>query len=1183
MTMNKLNFILCFFSVVWLVSETIAQTTTENYLKTTTYRGTNATNPLINITYFDGLGRPIQQIAHGQSGSGADLITHLEYDEFGRQIKEYLPYQRSASLNIDTNPLSNLEDFYDNLYGTDVAYSEKLFDNSPLNRLLKQAAPGDDWEMGSGHEIKYYYDTNTDNEVYYFKVTNPNNTPVLVLNSANNGNFPENHLYKITVKDENAPAGAGLPGSVVEYKNKLGQVVLKRVWSNTEGYRDVNPNVPLAFDTYYVYDDYGNLTFVLPPLLSEQIVSGGSLVSNYNDLINELGYRYKYDHRNRMVSKKLPGKRPELIAYDPLNRVVAVGPVNSPFENDNTVGVIHTRYDQFNRVVFTYWVETGTFEETHRQAIENSITSVVSESPLETPETDAGTQVYFTRDVAPQTGKQYLTKFAYDRYQFEGAPTNFSETILGQAIHYNNSDKKPKGMPTAVWVRALEDLNTLNRSITYMLYDKKGRTIRTHSTNYTGGYTQTDAQYNNLVDSKVVKTVTKHKRTNSDSELTTTEDFTYTAQDRLEKHTHKVNSLNTQLLSLNTYDALGQLISKKVGGTDISGSTYLQNVNYQYNIRGWLTDINNVDNLSISPDPVDLFAFRINYNGTIQYDVNGMVRPLYNGNIAETTWRTASDNTRRRYAYSYDYLNRLRDAWYQVPGTTMPVSNAYNEHLTYDSNGNILTLFRTGEVDDPDNVLEIDDLEYEYYNDDNSNRLKNVTDATTHSAGFNDGNTGNDPDFEYDDYGNLIIDRNKGITEIVYNHLNLPKKITFDNNEFDGTIEYIYDANGTKLKKTVTDNTTNPIAVTTIHYIDGFQYNGNTMDFFPTAEGYVKVTHSSGGGIGGGAITYNYVFNYTDHLGNIRLRYAINPVNQWLEILEEDHYYPFGLKHQGYNAENYVFASLGDGPVQLIPTNPDALETYKYKFQGQERQDEFGLNWDSFKYRNYMPDIGRFFNIDPLAEQYSYQSPYNFAENRVVDGYELEGLEWVDSHTTKNLVYDPSANNGKGAFTKHATNDHRNLANSLNTTETGKNQFNKLVNSNVPTTTKLDTKNAPVDSDGGLVLGETTLIIAESGYVQKVKDDNGNVVGYAPEGFEIVLFEKNINAAVESVSNEGGTIYGKEVPKGTNFSQVVGISFGHEIEHATPEDVLHGVKNPNNVEGPATEVSNKIIDELQKD
>lgn len=52
-----------------------------------------------------------------------------------------------------------------------------------------------------------------------------------------------------------------------------------------------------------------------------------------------------------------------------------------------------------------------------------------------------------------------------------------------------------------------------------------------------------------------------------------------------------------------------------------------------------------------------------------------------------------------------------------------------------------------------------------------------------------------------------------------------------------------------------------------------------------------------------------------------------------------------------------------------------------------------------------MPDVGRFFNVDPLAEKYSYQSPYNFSENRVIDGRELEGLEWV---STK--IYDLQGN-----------------------------------------------------------------------------------------------------------------------------------------------------------------------------
>jgi RHS repeat-associated protein len=77
-----------------------------------------------------------------------------------------------------------------------------------------------------------------------------------------------------------------------------------------------------------------------------------------------------------------------------------------------------------------------------------------------------------------------------------------------------------------------------------------------------------------------------------------------------------------------------------------------------------------------------------------------------------------------------------------------------------------------------------------------------------------------------------------------------------------------------------------------------------------------------------------------------------------------DNYYPFGLTFNSYSRENSV---------------PN-----KFKFQEQEHIDDLGLNWDSFKWRNHQPDIGRFFNIDPLAEKYVYNSPYAFSENQVV-------------------------------------------------------------------------------------------------------------------------------------------------------------------------------------------------------
>lgn len=71
-------------------------------------------------------------------------------------------------------------------------------------------------------------------------------------------------------------------------------------------------------------------------------------------------------------------------------------------------------------------------------------------------------------------------------------------------------------------------------------------------------------------------------------------------------------------------------------------------------------------------------------------------------------------------------------------------------------------------------------------------------------------------------------------------------------------------------------------------------------------------------------------------------------------------------------------------------------ESNRYGFQGQEKDDEVKGNGNSinFKYRVHDPRIGRFLSIDPLAPSYPYNSPYAFSENRVLDGIELEGLEW---------------------------------------------------------------------------------------------------------------------------------------------------------------------------------------------
>jgi RHS repeat-associated protein len=119
---------------------------------------------------------------------------------------------------------------------------------------------------------------------------------------------------------------------------------------------------------------------------------------------------------------------------------------------------------------------------------------------------------------------------------------------------------------------------------------------------------------------------------------------------------------------------------------------------------------------------------------------------------------------------------------------------------------------------------------------------------------------------------------------------------------------------------------------------------------------------------------YIYLSNENDtpvevYFDDFKVKHSKGP------IVSSQDYYPFGLTFNSYQKENSL--------------------KQRFRFQGQEHIDDLDLGWDSFKWRNHQPDIGRFFNIDPLTDKYVYNSPYAFSENKVVAHVELEGLEAV--------------------------------------------------------------------------------------------------------------------------------------------------------------------------------------------
>lgn len=935
-----------------------------------------------NVTYFDGLGRPMQSVgiraAIKSDGSVTDIITHIGYDDFGRQEKEYLPYTDGVNSGIFRTGNIDLatKNYYTGYYPADISaalpnpYSQKEFEASPLNRVLKQAAPGAVWALNGGHEIKMDSQTNVSAELKVYRAATTWNAGLGLydISLKYSGNYETNQLYKTITYNENWTSGKN--NTTEEFKDKEGRVILKRTYSD---YRDTNGTListQTPHDTYYVYDDYGNLTYVIPPEVTGNLssssvtsnlpysgnVSAGnslaltatnsitltdfhaqagstftaSIVSGNSSDLDLFCYQYKYDHRNRLVEKKLPGKEWEYIVYDKLDRPVLTQDPNLKVQNK----WLFTKYDAFNRPVYTGIINSA--KDRSGLQVDLNLETIHFESRRTTPPLD-GISTYYTNNSFPRTGIVELhTINYYDDYGFD------KDGGDSESVGSMTPSTTTKSLATGSKIRVLGSTNWITNVI---YYDKKGLPIYNYSkNNFLGSVHKVKTELNFV--GKPTRTTTTHEKNNVTN--TIVDNFAYDHQGRLLTQIQKINNQAEELIVSNVYDELGQLKEKGVGGK--VNQSRLQTVDYTYNIRGWLKGINDngvgTTNSSITMGSDDLFGFKINYNNP------STGTPLYNGNISQTFWKTTNplDTSLRNYNYNYDALNRLTGAQY-----SLSIPNRYNENLTYDKNGNIKTLIRTGNYDvNATTFGTMDNLLYTYF----GNRLTKVEDSSGSAEGFKDGNITGD-DYSYDANGNMTKDLNKGIaSDISYNHLNLPTQIALGT----GNIQYVYDATGVKQRKIVTPGLTTD-------YDNGFQYEKasgtEVLKFFPTSEGYAENNNG----------TFLYIYQYKDHLGNVRLSYRdVGTTTPSLQIVEESNYYPFGLK-------------------QKVAGEPIINSSYKYKFLGQERQDELGLNWDTFRHRNYDYAIGRFFGVDPVSEEYMSISTYQFAHNNPVWKIELEGLE----------------------------------------------------------------------------------------------------------------------------------------------------------------------------------------------
>jgi|GEM_PF-580061 len=627
----------------------------------------------IEIDYFDGFGRPMQTIQWQTSPMGKDIVQHIEYDSIGREFRKYLPYASDgiANGNYKIAVLTDVHDFYNNPSITEIVrtpypYAETVFENSSLNRVEQQGTPGADWQPynsavdNSGHTVKLDYGTNRTDEVRLWHVTSTG--------ADGTQYYLPGTLYKTVVKNENWTDTTGRAGTVEEYKNFENKIVLKRVWKDETG----------SLDTYYVYDYFGRLLYVIPPGYTTATLTDG------NNIFNEFIYAYRYDARRRVVEKKLPGKGWEWIVYNKNDQPVLVQ--DSVQRAKPLPEWRYMKYDVLGRVT-----ETGLFRKAlSRSALQDTLDAEEVNASIALWETRSHNAVSYDNRSYPRASstKAVLTVNYYDDYGFKTSNVFAASAGL-------DSTAKVKGLLTGIEVSKDDGTVPL---LTANYYNDKRRLTQFVSQNHLGGtdyVTNTYGFVGELLTSRRVHKV------NGDSTAIFTKNK-YDHVGRLLSVRHSINDQDTVILSKNEYNEIGQLIRKLIGGNH-EGTVFHDTVSYAYNERGWVIGANATH-----------FSYGLRYNAPTEG-----ATAQYNGNISEQHW-TQHRQPAKYFTYNYDKLNRLTDG--------NSVNGDMREQLEYDDMGNITNLKRDNHTTG---------TTYSY----TGNRLKSLSGAITTAQDYGyDGN-----------------------------------------------------------------------------------------------------------------------------------------------------------------------------------------------------------------------------------------------------------------------------------------------------------------------------------------------------------------------------------------------------------------------------------------------------------
>ncbi|MDR0231837.1 MAG: DUF6443 domain-containing protein [Dysgonamonadaceae bacterium] len=924
----------------------------------------NTDTEMVSIQYFDGLGRPVETVQQKITPNKKDLVVLQDYDEFGRETYSWLPTPTNNTNGVFVTG-SSVATLAKAAYNNDEnPYSKPAYEISPLNRIKEQHGPGQVWQSKPWISLKTEYLTNTTTDpCRNYSISGDN----LVKNAAD---YADGSLYVVRTIDEDNKIS-------FEFRNQLGQVILQR-----------QIDMGQKHDTYYVYDDYGNLRWILPPMIES--------ITNLSESCKLYGYYYKYDNRNRCIEKKLPGADPIFYVYDKADRVI----FSQDGEQRLTSSWTFFKYDALDRMILT-----GVWKNSEKSQA-NLVDSFGNTLATETF-SNASAYNYTWNTLTGTQGSMVIQANYYDNYDFRTNTTGLNNSnytystpsgYVSQRYGTDTDIVKSKGLQTGSITVMLDDPNKKMGAVFY--YDYRNRMIQSIAANHLSGYEKEYIEYTFTGQPKKIQKV--HKTFGS--QITEIYEYSYDHANRPTTTLYQLDANPSFVISSLSYDEIGRVKEKKLHGNK-------ETITYTYNIRNWLSKIHSA-----------------NFIESLYYTERYLnVTPLYNGNIAVT------ESSSRSYAYTYDGLNRMTKATSYTYGTQQ---KHFDEELTYDKQGNILSLKRNEQVG---SSYQTEQLYMNY----TGNQLTGINPRQGVSSTMTK-NT-------YNKNGALISDLTRNISQIEYNTLNLPEKITFGedapfvqmgvNSNKQHTTEYSYDATGVKRRviHTTIDNMT-VVKLTMANDMESFSLSdpepsapsGFSSDPSDPLTSLISKEEKEGNFVGISRTITDYCGNIVYENGN--LKYILNPEGYITKDKNTPVYHYYLKDHLGNNrvvmqlkGNNYTAVQKMDYYPFGKPFPDDANfnpEKQPYKFGNKELDEMHGLNQYDFEARQLRLNVPIFDRLDPHAEDYPWMSPYCAFANNPIRFIDPDGREVVIAGNSAQQIADELQKQSKLTLSYDANNSY---------------------------------------------------------------------------------------------------------------------------------------------------------------